>query len=118
MNAVLSRDSADFAALYHAEAVQLPPGEPAVEGRGAIMERFARSRSDTETGGPVSFWGFSWSVDGIGGDLAYDHGMYQFQVTYEDGEPGSGRALGVGRAGLRTYRPISRPCGPASDPSR
>jgi ketosteroid isomerase-like protein len=86
VSAVLSNDAAGLTALYHSEAVQLPPGEPAVEGRTAIVDRFARSRSASEPGGPVSFWGFSWSVDGFGGDLAYDYGMYQFQVTYEEGD--------------------------------
>jgi ketosteroid isomerase-like protein len=86
VEAVLTGDTEAYRGLYAEDAVQMPPGELPVEGRDAIVERFDRVSEMVIPVNPASYWGLSWSPDGIEGDLAFDVGTYEFQLTFEDGE--------------------------------
>jgi UPF0755 protein len=79
LDAVLRRDADAVAALYAENAVQMPPGQPVVEGRPAI-------RAALEAGGGssflerVSFWSLTPSYDGHGDGFVYDWGTYWLTV--------------------------------------
>lgn len=75
---VLAGDWDGVAALFHADAVLLPPNQPEASGRGAI-----RDALEPEPG--TAFTGFSVRTDEVEGrgDLAYSRGVYGLEVTIE-----------------------------------
>jgi uncharacterized protein (TIGR02246 family) len=81
--AVNARDARAAAALYTEDAVLIPPGEPAVQGRRAIEEYW---RGAIETGGIRDV-----SVETIdahsSGSLGYETGRFALTVDGPDGEP-------------------------------
>ncbi len=86
VDAVLALDAYALAALYAPDAVQMPPGQPPVEGREAIRQ--ASDMDGDRFHHTVSYWGLSASPDGHENGLVYDRGTYGVELTVgDDDEP-------------------------------
>lgn len=81
LEGVLRQDANAVAALYTENAVQMPPGQPAVEGRPAI--RAALEAPGGRFLDRVSIWGLSPGYDGHGDRFVYDWGTYWLTVRQD-----------------------------------
>ncbi|MGD2124184.1 MAG: SgcJ/EcaC family oxidoreductase [Gemmatimonadota bacterium] len=74
----VAMDADAVAALYTEDAIEMPPNEPATEGRAAIRERYASYlAADAET---TEFTVVSVEIDGMD-DLAFDRGTWSWTGT-------------------------------------
>ena len=80
--AVLAGDARAIAATYADDAIELPPGQPAVRGRAAIEQRYR----DLCSGMKVTAFTFSHIESTIGGSVAYDVGTYEQHLARSSGE--------------------------------
>ena len=77
-DAVLSRDARSLMAFYRDDSIEMPPGQPPLEGVRAIDGMYT-----TMFAGPVKVTAFTQNhlESAIAGDVAYDVGTYTRTVT-------------------------------------
>ena len=79
MAAAAERGAEGFMSFYADDAVELPEGEPAIQGKVNIAKamRFLDDKNNRLT----------WTPDkvDVSGDLAYSYGAYEFRSTGRDG---------------------------------
>lgn len=88
----LDGDWEGVAELYHPDAIQMPPDQPAVEGREAIRQALSRTLG---AAGGVSLEEFSLSIqeaEGVG-DLVYVRAAYRLKASVTVGSEVAGVEL-------------------------
>ena len=80
--AVVAGDARAAAALFAPDGYELPPAQPAVKGRPSIEQRY---RAFFSSGVKVTSFTLTPIASSIAGDVAYDVGTYEQQLSLPDG---------------------------------
>jgi uncharacterized protein (TIGR02246 family) len=88
VKATLAGDVKAIAALYTADALEMPPDEPAIKGREAIAAHYTKELAElAKNKMKLSKFALKHTGTAVSGDLAYDAGTYQQTLTSADGKP-------------------------------
>jgi ketosteroid isomerase-like protein len=82
MNAAAAKGSAGYMAYYADNAVELPNGAPAINGKDAI----AKTMSFLDQPGNKLTWTPEFAEMSASGDLGYTYGTYEFRSKDKDGK--------------------------------